>query len=47
MTLRSEEEDLLTRYYLTQAGRGSEVFSGQLYQKGRNKHKKGVVHTII
>lgn len=31
---RKYEEDVLTDYYLSQAGHGSEIYSGQLYQKG-------------
>lgn len=32
---RQEEEDALTRYYLAQTGDGSEIYSGQFYQKGK------------
>lgn len=31
---KREEEELLTRYYLQQSGYGSEIYHGQLYQKG-------------
>lgn len=31
---RKYEEDVLTQYYLAQTGHGSEIYSGQLYQKG-------------
>lgn len=31
---RRYEEDMLTRYYLDQTGHGSQIYSGQLYQKG-------------
>jgi len=31
---RYEDDQVLTRYYLSQLGSGSEIYSGQLYQKG-------------
>lgn len=32
---KREEEEFLTRYYLEQSGHGSELYTGQLYQKGQ------------
>lgn len=31
---RHHEEEILTKYYLAQIGHGSELYRGQLYQKG-------------
>jgi len=31
---RNEDDQVLTRYYLNQLGSGSEIYSGQLFQKG-------------
>lgn len=32
---KKEEEDFLTTYYLQQSGHGAELYTGQLYQKGK------------
>lgn len=32
---RKSEEDILTQYYIAQTGFGSEIYSGNLYQKGK------------